>query len=570
MSTHNVTIQDSSPLIVYRGDWVESQSTSGANATGTEDASGGSYHTTSASGSFQLANFYASAVYVYGTSSSNSGSGGIISASLLSIFNPLSLYSTTQNAQISLVDSFSSIISSSGNNNSTSATNGKSPGEVTLLYQKTNLNASQPHTLIVSTGGGGGVNLTLDYIILENPIISDTGALHNITLDSHLSSVFETIGSVPTSQGPPVGGNSNVTAELEQVGDRGVFRFCPSAYPFCTFSARVNFRGSGIQLYGTMLNASFVAQMTWYTGSQVDSEVYISTGSGINASSYDTTPSSWPSSSSSLSSSPPSPSSTMGNSSSQLLFTRDGLPEGQYTLSLEQIRGIVFKLDYAVILSTDANNTNGLQLPTANGLSTTNFNAHFLPTATVNGIIIGCVLGGTILIALVSSICVVRRRRKREHVRLIDLGDDNRSIAPSVHEHTDSDVSQTAQTSSSTIAPFLLHYFRPPTSSSRSNSHDSGSESRTPSPQPQPRSRRQSSESATLAPPPPAHTPPPGPPPPDSRRRAVDGGRAVARMSVDAQSIVSTASTLPPTYDPAWLSQGMPTEGSRRPSVRRR
>ncbi|KAI0074409.1 hypothetical protein K474DRAFT_1677112 [Panus rudis PR-1116 ss-1] len=355
MSSHNVTIEDSSPLIVYNGLWADTPSSGDlGNYTGYASPT---YHTSNAAGaSFELDAFLATAIYVYGTQSPEGGNFSV------SLFGP----STGSTASTGLLDS-------SNDTTLASTTHYKVP-----LYVFRGLNASQEHTLQILNEGNG--HFTLDSIVLENEVGTSSSKWHNVTIDDSGPAFTYWEG---TWQSDSEGVVNNTQHFTTSAGSQ----------------VRIDFLGSGIEVYGTFGSGAYTTQCSGGNTHQVSRT---SPGTASQASPK------------------------VQSRPQELLYTCDGLGEGPNFVLLTNTADSNSPLyvDYAVVVTTNDTNTSGLTgIPIGPPTITIGY---AVPSEVNVGAVVGGVIGGVALLAaIIAGFIYYRRKQRNRKPRAFDFGDDD-------------------------------------------------------------------------------------------------------------------------------------------------
>ncbi|KAI0048888.1 hypothetical protein FA95DRAFT_1604845 [Auriscalpium vulgare] len=222
MGSHNITVEDSSPLIVYEDEsqWIDSLQDSDFSQFSGYAPGFNSYHQTSAVTSFQFP-FNGSAIYVFGTTHTF---GGPFTVSL------------TPDARTP----------SSNVEQTNSTTLASSTLFQQNLYARTNLNSSTPHLLTVQNLGTG--TLTFDFLIVES---STTGpaVAREFTIDDAHQEAFSYEGGWTTdlsASSVPVTTLYKETSHRAQAAGATV---------------TLRFRGSSVEVHGEYQSGPYSAQL---------------------------------------------------------------------------------------------------------------------------------------------------------------------------------------------------------------------------------------------------------------------------------------------------------------------
>ncbi|KAI0259697.1 hypothetical protein BC834DRAFT_601985 [Gloeopeniophorella convolvens] len=221
MTSYNITIEDSSPLITYNdiSKWDDSASISDFLFASGPALGFGSVHQTNASTGIDIP-FNGSAIYVYGSTSS---SGGPFSASITPDISSNQIETTNYSS--------SSIL----------------PHFQQLLFNRTNLDPSKQHHLTLQNLGKG--DFSLDYVVVENAL---PGPVNNATIDDG-DGAF--VYSGKWSQDIFEGSKNKFIGLLYDGIVTSHLTEDPNA------SATLTFQGSGVEVHGEYACGSYQAQL---------------------------------------------------------------------------------------------------------------------------------------------------------------------------------------------------------------------------------------------------------------------------------------------------------------------
>ncbi|TFY70747.1 hypothetical protein EVG20_g2249 [Dentipellis fragilis] len=248
------------------------------------------------------------------------------------------------------------------------------------LFTYTGLNASIPHHLEIGNYGFG--EFILDFIVVENDadtsdIDGKNATVREITLDDSHTDAFSYTGiwSTDVSQNDVVDLLFNETQHMTTSANASTF---------------LKFRGSGVAIHGQYSKGTFLARL--------DNEPPV-----LVKSSYSS-----------------APALVAPNRPRELLFAVDGLVDDNHELTLTNM-GDVLNVDFAVVSTADPGNMNGLQ--SLRSVSADNKQSH---TKASPGLIVGAVVAclALLLIAGVAIYYIMVRRRRRRNVHPIDLDGD--------------------------------------------------------------------------------------------------------------------------------------------------
>ncbi|KAA1478165.1 hypothetical protein DENSPDRAFT_845350 [Dentipellis sp. KUC8613] len=371
MVKHNITVEDSSPLVIFPqiSLWHDSPRTFDfQNYSGYASLFQSSHRTTGVT-TVEFP-FNGTGVYVFGTISPQGGTYNVSLFPSVSYTNgDTSAPHTPDNAPPPETRVFSS---------KAAQTLYQQP-----LFTYTGLNASIPHHLEIGNYGFG--EFILDFIVVENDAdagMSDTSGknatVREITLDDSHTDAFSYTGDWSTD----VSQNKVVDLLLNETQHSTT---SPNASTF------LKFRGSGVAVHGQYSNGTFLARL--------DNEPPV-----LVKSSYSSAP---------ALQAPDRP--------RELLYAIDGLLDENHELTLTNV-GDVLNIDYAVVSTADPGNMNGLQ--SLRSVNAGNKQSH--PRASP-GLIVGAVVACLALVLLAGVgiyYIMVRRRRRRNNVHPIDLDGD--------------------------------------------------------------------------------------------------------------------------------------------------
>ncbi|KAI0074408.1 hypothetical protein K474DRAFT_1773994 [Panus rudis PR-1116 ss-1] len=390
MTSHNTTIEDSSPMFLYDGPWQDTPQPNAADIANYTGYTSPTYHVlpSDQSGLFTLQDMRATAIYVYATLYSG---GGTFNTTLLG-------YSEKK---FNVLDEFSSGTSASAD--------GRYVYQA-LIYSRTGLSRDLYYLLQINITGG----FLLDYAVVENTIGDEGSSWHNITLDD-TSPAFSYIVDA-------VGNTWRTVNDSSSSAFNGTEHWTYLDYG----TVQIDFRGSGIEVYGSYHNT------TYYVAFNGTNHQY----GEPNAHS---------------------------SRPRELLWSIDGLEEGAHNVTISNFlldhdsvtdESSQLWIDCAVVFSTDASNIDGLVTasPGAQATSGTSTSAGtatpMIPSGSTSthstnfGPIVGAAVGGLalLLIILTTTALFVYLRKKRQHVRRLDLVEDDPPFrSPDMAPYTDSD-----------------------------------------------------------------------------------------------------------------------------------
>ncbi|KIP09458.1 hypothetical protein PHLGIDRAFT_126330 [Phlebiopsis gigantea 11061_1 CR5-6] len=221
MVAHNVTVEDSSPLLIYSAGWVDSPNGSPDyhNYTGYAYPDFASSHQTNGTASFDFA-FNGTAIYVFGTQHSIGGP-----------FNVVLTDTDISGASTNTIDS------------SSGTSEGAATTYQSLLYSHTGLTAGTPHNLHLTNGGKG--QFDLDFLVVQSDVAAASGSILNGTIDD--ADPAFTFGGGAWKE---LKSDGNIVTKYWNNGTERVS-------PEIGTTAKLDFTGNGVEIHGTWFVGNF-------------------------------------------------------------------------------------------------------------------------------------------------------------------------------------------------------------------------------------------------------------------------------------------------------------------------